>query len=156
MPTQNPSSIFSDLSSCGETMPKIDGLLETALYVDDMPRSTAFFKEVLGLRCMLAGERITAFDAGQKGVLLLFKRGASAEDTPIAGGVLPGHDGAGPLHMAFAIPEDSYDDWRLHLTASGVEIRSEMHWPAGGRSIYFEDPDKHVLELAIPGVWPNY
>ena len=137
-------------------MPKIDGLLETGLYVDDMARSTAFFTEILGLRCMLSTERLTAFDAGQKGVLLLFKRGASVEDMPIAGGILPGHDGTGTLHMAFAIPVESYDEWRSHLTASGITIRSEVRWPAGGRSIYFEDPDRHVLELATPGLWPNY
>jgi catechol 2,3-dioxygenase-like lactoylglutathione lyase family enzyme len=35
-------------------------------------------------------------------------------------------------------------------------MRGEMTWPAGGRSIYFEDPDGHVLELATPGLWRNY
>jgi catechol 2,3-dioxygenase-like lactoylglutathione lyase family enzyme len=137
-------------------MPEITGLLETSLYVDDMQRSAKFFREILGLRCMLSGERLTAFDAGAKGVLLLFKRGASIEDMPSEGGIVAGHDGAGPLHAAFAIPAGSYDSWRAHLVESGVKIRSEMHWPAGSRSLYFEDPDKHVLELATPGLWPNY
>src|SRR3546814_2808611 len=65
-------------------------------------------------------------------------------------------DGAGPLHMAFRITADSYDIWRAHLTAAGVTMRGEMAWPAGGHSLYFEDPDGHVLELATPGIWPNY
>ena len=137
-------------------MPSIVGLLETALYVDDMPRAVALFAEVLGLQCMEKGNRVTAFDVGKQGVLLLFKRGASVEDMPEGAGVIPGHDGAGPLHMAFAIPAHAYDIWRDHLKAAGVLIRSEMEWATGGRSIYFEDPDGHVLELATPGLWPIY
>ncbi len=137
-------------------MPPISGLLETALYVEDMARACRFFEGTLGLKPMVSGERLTAFDAGAGGVLLLFKRGDSRADSPTKGGVIPGHDGAGPLHMAFAIPGESYADWRRHLIGSGVAIRSEVRWPAGGRSLYFDDPDGHVLELATPGLWPNY
>jgi catechol 2,3-dioxygenase-like lactoylglutathione lyase family enzyme len=137
-------------------VPKINGLLETALYVDDMARSVAFFRDVMGLSPMFASERLTAFDAGQKGVLLIFKRGASLEDVPAPGGVVAGHDGSGPLHMAFAIAEESYEEWHRHLVGAGVRIRGEMRWPRGGRSLYFEDPDGHALEVATPGLWPNY
>ncbi len=137
-------------------MPPISGLLETALYVEDMARACRFFEDILGLNPMFSGERLTAFDAGASGVLLVFKRGESHADVLTKGGVIPGHDGAGPLHMAFAIPAESYADWRRHLVESGVAIRSEVHWPAGGRSLYFDDPDGHVLELATPGLWPNY
>lgn len=136
-------------------MPAISGLLETALYVEDMERSVRFFDEVLGLEAMFRSERLTAFDAGRGDVLLIFKRGASRADMPSPGGLVPGHDGSGPLHMAFAIPEASYDDWMRHLAERGVAIRSEVSWPRGGRSIYFEDLDGHVLELATPGIWPN-
>jgi len=60
--------------------PPVSGLLETALYVADMPRAVGFFRDVLGLRPMLEGDRLTAFDAGRSGVLLLFLAGASLED----------------------------------------------------------------------------
>ena len=133
--------------------PAIDGLLETALYVDDMARSVAFFRDVLGLRPMLEGERLTAFDAGRQGVLLVFARGQSTEDMPTERGTVPGHDGRGPLHMAFAIAEAAYEPWKAHLASAGVTLRGEMRWPRGGRSLYFEDPDGHVLELATPGLW---
>lgn len=136
-------------------MPALSGLLETALYVSDMDRSVRFFEEVLQLKPMLRSERLTAFDAGRGGVLLIFKRGASLADMMGPGGVVPGHDGAGPLHMAFAIAEDSYEPWLEHLRAAGATLRGEMRWPRGGRSLYFEDPDGHVLELATPGLWPN-
>ena len=137
-------------------MPEITGLLETALYVDDMGRSADFFRGVMGLSAMFESDKLTAFDAGRGGVLLIFLRGASVDDMPSPMGVIAGHDGAGPQHMAFAIPRGSYEEWRAHLRAAGVRERGEMRWKAGGQSYYFEDPDGHVLEVATPGIWPNY
>jgi len=136
--------------------PPIDGLLETALYVDDLERSAEFFERILGLIPMYRSDRLIAYDAGPAAVLLVFARGRSTEDSVSERGTVPGHDGTGPLHMAFRIGAESYDGWRAHLDAAGVELRGEMAWPAGGRSLYFEDPDGHVLELATPGLWPNY
>ncbi|NYZ63145.1 VOC family protein [Luteimonas sp. SJ-16] len=136
--------------------PPIVGVLETALYVDDMARSVDFFANVLGLAVMLRTERLTAFDAGARSVLLVFARGGSVDDVCGERGTVPGHDGSGPLHMALRIDADAYADWKARLNAHAVPIRGEMTWPAGGRSLYFEDPDGHVLELATPGLWRNY
>lgn len=135
--------------------PPIRGLRETALYSDDLPRAADFFARVLGLAKLAETERLTAFDAGAGGVLLLFPRGGATRDVTTETGIIPGHDGSGPLHMAFAIAAEAYDDWRAHLLANGVVIRAEMTWPKGGRSLYFDDPDGHVLELATPGLWAN-
>lgn len=137
-------------------MPKISGLLESSLYVDDMPRSVDFFERILGLDAMFRSERLTAFDAGRSGVLLVFLRGASVADMPSPLGVVPGHDGSGRVHVAFAIDADAFGPWHRHLQAHGVTIRSEVRWPRGGRSLYFDDPDGHLLEMATPGLWPNY
>ena len=41
-------------------------------------------------------------------------------------------------------------------TGSGIEIESEVTWTRGGRSLYFRDPDGHLVELATPGVWEVY
>jgi len=135
--------------------PPIAGLLETALYVADMARSVAFFRDVLGLPIMVEAPRLTAFDAGSGGVLLLFPEGGATDDVTSERGVVPGHDGRGPLHMAFAISAEALEPWRARLAAAGVALRGEMNWPRGGTSLYFEDPDGHVLELATPGLWPN-
>ncbi|MEP7038442.1 MAG: glyoxalase, partial [Acidobacteriota bacterium] len=35
-------------------------------------------------------------------------------------------------------------------------IESKVKWERGGTSIYFRDPDKHLLELATPGLWTIY
>lgn len=141
-------------ASCG--MPPIDGILETAIYVDDMARATAFYEQVLGFVPMLRQDRLTAFDTGQSGVLLVFRRGASVDDIKTRGGIIPGHDGEGPLHLAFKIPPGELDAWRGHLADHGIPIYSEVVWPAGGTSLYFHDPDGHVVELATPGLWANY
>jgi catechol 2,3-dioxygenase-like lactoylglutathione lyase family enzyme len=137
-------------------MPSITGLLETALYVEDLPRAKRFYAEDLQLKVMLDSPRLVALDSGSQGVLLLFQHGATLEDLPTRGGIIPGHDGSGPLHMAFAIAAEDYEPWRQRLADRGIVLRSEVTWPAGGRSLYFDDPDGHVIELATPGLWPNY
>lgn len=144
------------MSSTGA--PAINGVVETILYTDDLERATAFYREVLGLREMKGdGQRFQALDSGANRVLLLFKRGGTLTPQPVAtGGVIPPHDGHGPLHLAFAISAGDYDAWCRQLDASKVVIESETRWERGGRSIYFRDPDNHLVELVTPGIWPNY
>lgn len=137
------------------SVPRLTGVLETAIYVDDMARACTFYREVMAMSVMLDTPRLTAFDAGSGGVLLVFARGQSRDDMPGPGGVIPGHDGSGPLHLAFGVRDEDLAPWRARLQASGVAIRSEVAWPRGGRSLYFDDPDGHVLELATRGLWPN-
>lgn len=136
--------------------PGIQRILETALYVDDMTRAVAFYRDVLGLRVMSGNERLTALDAGAATVLLLFHRGASALGIDFPDGWIPPHDGAGPVHMAFAVEEASFEAWQDRLAQHGVEIEVVNRWERGGRSAYLRDPDGHSIELATPGVWPSY
>jgi catechol 2,3-dioxygenase-like lactoylglutathione lyase family enzyme len=138
--------------------PAIHGVVESILYTDDLDRATAFYRDVLGLPVMQGdGERFQALDSGANRVLLLFKRGGTLTPQPVAsGGVIPPHDGSGPHHIAFAIDAADYDTWSDHLLARGVAIESETQWERGGRSLYFRDPDNHLVELVTPGIWPNY
>ncbi|WP_375182602.1 VOC family protein, partial [Sphingomonas adhaesiva] len=131
--------------------PRTAGLLESSIYVDDVDRAVRFYREVMGFTPMLETDRLHAFDVGGGGVLLVFARGESRDDMPGPNGFIPGHDGSGPLHLAFAIAADQRDAWRDRLQAHQIEIRSEVHWPRGGYSIYFG----HVVELATPGLWLN-
>ena len=58
--------------------PKSDGILESSLYVSDVPRSVRFYEETFGFRVISEfGERGCAMHAGTHQVLLLFKKGAS-------------------------------------------------------------------------------
>ena len=137
-------------------MPKLDRVLETALYVDDLERAARFYADVLGLHPLFTDARLRAFAVGGRSVLLLFRRGASLETTTMPGGTIPPHDGRGPLHVAFGIGSEELAAWEARLTAHEIAVEGRTDWPRGGHSIYFRDPDGHLLELATPGLWEIY
>jgi catechol 2,3-dioxygenase-like lactoylglutathione lyase family enzyme len=137
-------------------MPKLAGVIETALYVDDLARAVVFYRDILGLAALNQDTRFAAFDVGGRSVLLLFKRGATLETVHLPGGTIPPHDGHGPLHIAFAVTADELQAWEARLGEQGVAIEARTAWPRGGHSIYFRDPDDHLLELVTPGVWAIY
>ena len=137
-------------------MPEAAGIVETCLYVDDLERSARFYEDVCDFKKMSGDERFCALSVADRNVLLLFRKGATLESVPTPGGAIPPHDGAGQLHVAFAIPAAAEDDWRRRLEARGIAIESTVDWPRGGRSLYFRDPDRHLLEVATPGVWSIY
>ena len=130
------------------TAPRVGPVLETALYVADLDRSVAFYKRVLGFppasepNSTMRALRITASQ-----VLLLFRKGGSVEATVTSYGTIPPTDGDGSLHLTFFIPGPHFEIWQDRLRRSQVDIESALTWPAGGRSIYFRDPDNHLLEL---------
>ena len=137
-------------------MPDLLGVLETSLYVDAFKRACPFYEQVLGLNSIYRDARLCAYDVGGHGVLLLFLRGGSLAPSHLPGGTVPPHDGHGPIHMAFSVAAGALAEWEVRLAEAGVAIESRVKWPRGGESIYFRDPDGHVLELATPGLWPGY
>lgn len=131
-------------------MPRLNGILESSLYVDDPERSAKFYREVFGFTAFASGERLVAMQITYKQILLLFKKGLSA--------LLPtaAHDGSGQLHLAFSIDASELSAWEQWLATNGVPIEERKIWDRGGISLYFRDPDGHLLELATPGVWTIY
>ena len=152
-------------SSRGGDVPKLAGVVETALFVDDTRRSEQFYRDLFGFRTIFFAERIVALVVRHGQILLLFKKGASVEPMETPGGTIPPSDAEGRTHLAFSISETDLEAWEQHLVENGVEIESKVRWdliPAdeqlprrGGRSLYFRDPDDHLLELLTPGVWPR-
>lgn len=137
-------------------MPRLDGVLETALYVDNLARAARFYEGVLELDPLVSDNRFRAYGAGARSVLLLFQRGATLETIHLPGGTIPPHDGHGPLHLAFAVAANELSAWEARLSEKGVPIEGRTDWPKGGHSVYFRDPDGHLLELATPGLWAVY
>jgi catechol 2,3-dioxygenase-like lactoylglutathione lyase family enzyme len=137
-------------------MPVLNAVLETALYVDDLARAKEFYEGSLGLNPLRSDHRMCAFDVGGRSVLLLFERGGSMQTMTMPGGTIPPHDGHGPLHIAFAISADELKAWEEKLEKSGIAIEGRTIWQRGGTSLYFRDPDGHLLELATPGLWQTY
>jgi len=137
-------------------MPKLDGILETAIHTEDMARSRTFYEGVLGLESMYSDDRLCAYAVAGHDVLLVFRKGTTGQTVVLPSGTIPGHGGDGALHVAFAVSKDQLDHWEAHLAARGVAIEGRNNWSRGGRSIYFRDPDGHLLELATPGLWSVY
>ncbi len=130
--------------------PKTAGILESSLYVDDIQRSARFYETIFGFRLISDfGARGCALEAGARQVLLLFKKRASLEiESP--------HDGDGQLHLAFAIAATELARWEAWLEENAIALEEKKVWERGGTSLYFRDPDRHLLEVATPGVWTIY
>jgi catechol 2,3-dioxygenase-like lactoylglutathione lyase family enzyme len=130
--------------------PKNDGFLESSLYVEDVAGSARFYSKIFGFKVISDfGGRGCAMQAGDRQVLLLFKKGASlAIQSP--------HDGDGELHLAFAIPAGELANWEAWLAENNIPVEERTTWGRGGQSLYFRDPDRHLLEVATPGVWSIY
>ena len=137
-------------------MPRVTGMLETCIHVRDIARSARFYESLFGFPRLAADDRFCAFDVAGQDVLILFRHGGTSDPVKLPGGVIPPHDGSGHLHFAFAIPAEDLAAWEKRLGQAGIQIESRVKWERGGESLYFRDPDNHLVELATPGIWPNY
>jgi catechol 2,3-dioxygenase-like lactoylglutathione lyase family enzyme len=130
-------------------IPAINGIVESSLYVSDLRRSIRFYEETLGFKLISDfGERGCAMHAGGNQVLLLFKKHGSVDfEFP--------HDGEGELHVAFAVSAAELPRWEAWLESRGVPVGRKT-WGGDSQSLYFRDPDRHLLELVTPGTWSVY
>lgn len=136
--------------------PRLGGVLETSLYVADLDRARDFYQSIFGLEVLFQDGRMCALGVAPGQVLLLFRHGTTAVPAPVPGGVIPPHGATGAAHLCFAIPPGEFSAWEAHLARHGLAVESRVTWRRGGTSLYFRDPDRHSLEVATPGLWPNY
>jgi catechol 2,3-dioxygenase-like lactoylglutathione lyase family enzyme len=125
-------------------VPEVTGILETTLYVDDMSRAIEFYQRVFALDAIGGDHRRMALAVGRQ-VLLLRARGSSDR-----------HDATGSAHIAFSIEPTALRAWEAWLAEQQIPIEERRTWPRGGESIYFRDPDRHLIEIVTPGVWTVY
>ena len=116
----------------------------------DLERTTAFYRDILGLALLREGHNDDDPDArhfwfghaGEGGMRISFMEYPAME---------AGRVGVGSTHhFAFAVgsPEE-LDAWRDHLRARDVEC-TDIFDRGGLRSIYLRDPDGHILEITTP------
>lgn len=128
---------------------RVSDILETCLYVDDLPRAERFYTQVLGLVFVSRQDgRHVFLRSGQRMLLLFNPLGSRHSDDQI-----PAHGAFGPGHLAFGVREADLPAWRVQLEEAGIEIERVIDWPGGGRSLYFRDPAGNSLELATPKIW---
>ncbi|WP_042117778.1 VOC family protein [Rhizobium etli] len=131
----------------------LEGMLETALYARDLDQAETFYEGVLGLeKITRAGNRHVFFRCGP-GVLLIFNPEETIKPPPPDALQVPPHGTTGQGHACFQVSGRNIDAMAEQLKAAGVAIESEVHWPNGGRSIYFRDPAGNSLECAEAKIW---
>ena len=139
------------MSTLPTMRPLVSGILETSLYVESPARSAEFYRRVFGFEPLEPGEplndetRLCPMRAGDRSVLLLFKKGATADT-----------DASGAIHIAFGIARSDLAAWERWLNEQGIAIELRKTWKYGGEALYFRDPDGHLLEVVTPGVWNIY
>lgn len=128
-------------------------IAETVLYVDELDRAVDFYTRLFGAPVLRRDEHFCALGIVDEQVLLLFVRGSSLRSSHVEGGLIPAHDGSGPLHVAFGMGKDEPGLWESRLEEQGIPLESRVDWPGGSVSLYFRDPDGHAVELVTPGLW---
>ncbi|HUJ20094.1 MAG TPA: VOC family protein [Bryobacteraceae bacterium] len=139
-------------------MPQVTGILESALFVGNLERARDFYGRVFGFEELEVSEDGCVLMVGKVQVFLLVTAAKALIASRTPGGTVPPclaapREAVGAGHMAFAVTAADLDAWRAHLEREGVQVESEVAWQGGARSLYFRDPDGHLLELATPGIW---
>ncbi len=141
------------MADAASTRPEVNGIVESSLYVESVARSVQFYRRVFGFEPIDTDEnegvtdktRLCALRAGDRSVLLLFKKGATGDT-----------DATGAIHVAFGIARSQLTAWEQWLANHGIAIEFRKTWKYGGQALYFRDPDGHLLEVVTPGVWSIY
>src|SRR5438552_2586580 len=108
-------------------MPNLNGVLETALYFEDLGRAQTFYEGVLGLSQIYADDRLIGYAIG-KTVLLLFARGASKETMRLPSGTIPPTMERAPRMWRSRFPPTNC---RVGKSASATAISRSRAAPTG-------------------------
>jgi glyoxylase I family protein len=137
---------------------RLTGLHHVTLISADLERTTAFYRDVLGLA--LVSEATNPDDPGTRH--FWFGDGAGTPGTLVSFLEYPslpdGRVGTGSTHhIAFAVESaDEQVAWRDYLQARGIAC-TDVFDRNGFRSLYLRDPDGHIIEIATrgPGLAPG-
>ena len=129
---------------------RLTGIHHITAICADLERTTAFYRDVLGLALLREARNeddrdarhFWFGDASQRGTLVSFMEYPAME---------AGRVGVGSTHhFAFAVGSaDELEAWRDWLRSRDVQC-TDVFERGGVRSIYLRDPDGHILEIATP------
>lgn len=121
--------------------------------VESAARSAEFYSRVFGFEPLEPGERLNdetrlcPMRAGDRSVLLLFKKGLTADT-----------NASGAIHVAFGIARPDLAAWERWLNEQGISIESRKTWKYGGEALYFGEPSPNgqiAPETASTAYWYN-
>lgn len=130
----------------------LKGLHHVTAISGDLERTVSFYRDLLGLK--LLKQTVNEDDPGARhfyfgdpdatpGSIVTFMEYPNMEE---------GQVGVGVVHH-FALRTGSLDElegWHKHLTAHGVQATEPINRTYYS-SIYFRDPDGHIVEIATDG-----
>ena len=121
-------------------MLKTEGVLHFTGPVKDLDRAEKFYTEVLGMETIRRNNHMVFMRAGEDCFVLTYS------ENPVE----PNRGNAHDIHYAFRVTPQEYDRAMTFLPSVGVAIIKQEDRRKGtfqGRSAYFHDPDRNVIEL---------
>ncbi|SLN09986.1 VOC family protein [Ruegeria meonggei] len=129
------------------------GILEAALYVDDLDEAERFYGDVLALeKIQRASNRHVFFRVGGS-VLLLFNADETEKPPGNPDLPVPPHGARGPGHVCLILTRAQIDTMRKHLLDWNIPVDAQFDWPSGARSLYVRDPAGNSVEFAESHLW---
>lgn len=122
-------------------MLKTEGVLHFTIPVKDLDRSEKFYTEILGMKKMRRNDHMVFMQCGENNYFVL-----TYSENPIDPNPGMQHE----IHSAFRVTPTEYDRAMTFLESKGVRIFKREDRRTGtfrGRSAYFHDPDRNVVEL---------
>ena len=121
-------------------MLKTEGVLHFTIPVKDLDRSERFYTEVLGMEKIRRNNHMVFMRAGEDCFVLTYS------ENPID----PNRGNAHNIHHAFRVTPEEFDRAMRLLPSAGIPIIKQEDRRKGtfqGRSAYFHDPDRNVIEI---------
>ncbi len=121
-------------------MLKTEGFVHFTIPVKDLDTSEKFYTAVFGFEKMRRNNHMVFMHAHGINFVL------THSENPIDPNKGDKHD----IHTAFRVTPEEFDRAKIWLAENNIRIFKEEDRPAGtfqGRSAYFHDPDRNVLEI---------
>lgn len=116
------------------------GVLHFTIPVKDMDRAEKFYKDVFGFERVRRNKHMIFMQSVNDNFVLTYSENP-VDPNPVDGTA---------IHSAFRVTPQEYDRAMKFLAEKGIKILKEEDRDSGtfqGRSAYFEDPDRNVLEI---------